>query len=90
MERDLIEESSLLGQCDSSINNNAVGNRAGIAGLTVGSTDMTRFGLDGFVRTLDEWFLDDGCAAYALMTVNSILSLGKAFCDYSDPPDYHI
>lgn len=93
IEKDVVEEAAYLGFCDSEINNKAVGNRAGVAlaGLVIDSHEMARFGLDGFMETVNSWFLDDGgtseSAAYALQTVNGLVVYGKAYRNYSDPDD---
>ena len=93
IEENVIEEAAYLGRCDSEINNKAIGNRAGvaIAGLVIDSYDMARFGLDGFISSINDWFLEDGStsesAAYALQTLNGLVVYGKAFRDYSDPED---
>lgn len=94
IERDVLLEGSYLAACDKSINNKSVGNRAGAAmvGLCVGHPGLVRFGLDGFVRTVDDWFLPDGgtseSAAYAMMTMGGIRPFGLAFRDYSEPDGY--
>ena len=93
IEKDVVEEAAYLGFCDSEINNKAVGNRAGVAlaGLVIDSHEMARFGLDGFMETVNSWFLGDGgtseSAAYALQTVNGLVVYGKAYRNYSDPDD---
>ena len=93
IERDVIEEAAYLGYCDVDINNKAVGNRAGVAisGLVIESHEMSRFGLDGFMSTVNDWFLEDGAtsesAAYALQTVSALVVYGKAYRNYSDPED---
>ncbi|MBT4817363.1 MAG: hypothetical protein HON70_16790, partial [Lentisphaerae bacterium] len=94
IERDVLLEGSYLAACDSSINNKSVGNRAGAAmvGLCVGHPGLVRFGLDGFMRTVDDWFLPDGgtseSAAYAMMTMGGVRPFGLAFRDYSEPEGY--
>jgi hypothetical protein len=94
IERDVLLESTYLAACDKSINNKSVGNRAGaaIVGLVVGHPGLVRFGLDGFVRTVDDWFLPDGgtseSAAYAMMTMSGIRAFGEAFRDYTEPTGY--
>ncbi|NQT17046.1 MAG: heparinase II/III family protein [Planctomycetes bacterium] len=94
IEHDLLLESTYLAACDPAINNKSVGNRAGAAvvGMCVGHPGLVRFGLDGFLRTVDGWFLPDGgtseSPAYAMMTMGGIRSFGLAFRDYSDPPGY--
>ena len=94
IERDLLLESTYLAACDSSINNKSVGNRAGAAvvGMCVGHPGLVRFGLEGFVRCVEGWFLPDGgtseSPAYAMMTMGGIRAFALAFRDYSDPPGY--
>ena len=94
IERDLLLESTYLAACDTAINNKSVGNRAGaaIAGMCVGHPGLVHFGLDGFVKTVDDWFLPDGgtseSPAYAMMTMNGIRPFALAFRDYSDPSGY--
>jgi hypothetical protein len=94
IERDVLLESVYLAVCDERINNKAVANRAGAAvvGMCVGQPELVRFGLEGFHRTVDEWFPPDGgtseSPAYAMMTMNGIRPFALAFRDYSDPPGY--
>ncbi|PIU32335.1 MAG: hypothetical protein COT06_03280, partial [Syntrophobacteraceae bacterium CG07_land_8_20_14_0_80_61_8] len=94
IEKDVLLESSFLAACDTLINNKSVGNRAGCAvvGLVVGHPGMVRFGLDGFVKTVDDWFLPGGgtseSAAYAMMTMSGIKSFGYGFRDYNEPAGY--
>ncbi len=94
IERDVLIESAYLAVCDPAINNKSVGNRTGAAlvGLCVGQPDMARFGLDGFLKTVNDWFLPDGgtseSAAYALMTMSGIRPFPLAFRDYTEPKGY--
>jgi len=94
IEHDLLLESVFLAICDPAINNKSVGNRAGAAvvGMCVGHPGLVRFGLEGFQRCVDGWFLPDGgtseSPAYALMTMSGIRPFALAFRDYSDPPGY--
>lgn len=94
IERDVLLEGAYLALCDRSINNKSVGNRAGAAmvGLCVGHPGLVRFGIEGFRRTVDDWFLPDGgtseSAAYALMTMGGVRNFPFAFRDYSEPEDY--
>ncbi|MDP6780033.1 MAG: heparinase II/III family protein, partial [Candidatus Latescibacteria bacterium] len=94
IERDVLLEGAYLALCDPAINNKSVGNRTGAAmvGLCVGHPGLVRFGLEGFERTVEEWFLPDGgtseSAAYALMTMGGIRNFGLAFRDYTDPEGY--
>jgi len=94
IEHDLLLESTYLAACDGSINNKSVGNRAGAAvvGMCVGHPGLVRFGLEGFLKTVDGWFLPDGgtseSPAYAMMTMGGIRPFAFAFRDYTDPPGY--
>lgn len=94
IERDVLLESAYLAACDPAINNKSVGNRAGAAmvGMCVGQPDLVAFGLEGFQKTVNDWFLPDGgtseSAAYALMTMNGIRNFGLMFRNYSDPAGY--
>jgi len=94
IEREVLLEGAYLALCDRSINNKSVGNRAGAAmvGLCVGHPGLVRFGIEGFRRTVDDWFLPDGgtseSAAYALMTMGGVRNFPLAFRDYSEPEDY--
>ncbi len=94
IERDLLLESVYLAICDPAINNKSVGNRAGAAvvGMCVGHPGLVRFGLDGFEKCVQQWFLPDGgtseSPAYAMMTMGGILPFAMALRDYSDPPGY--
>lgn len=94
IEHDLLLESTYLAACDPAINNKSVGNRTGaaIVGLCVGHPGLVRFGLEGFQRTVEDWFLPDGgtseSAAYAMMTMGGIRNFGLAFRNYTDPEGY--
>lgn len=94
IERDVLLESAYLAVCDSAINNKSVGNRAGAAmvGMCVGYPPLVHFGLGGFRKTVDEWFLPDGgtseSPAYAMMTMGGIDDFALMFRDYSDPAGY--
>lgn len=94
IEKNLLLESTYLAACDSSINNKSVGNRAGaaIAGMCVGHPGLVHFGLDGFIKTVNDWFLPDGgtseSPAYAMMTMSGIRPFALAFREYTDPTGY--
>ncbi len=94
IEKDVLIELAYHFVYDKSINNKSVGNRTGAAaiGLAAGQPDMVRFGLDGFLRTVNNWFLPDGStsesASYGLMTMGCIQSFSYLFRDYSDPEGY--
>ena len=94
IEKDLLLEATYLAACDTLINNKSVGNRAGasVAGMCVGHPGLVHFGLDGFKKTVDGWFLSDGgtseSPAYAMMTMSGIRPFALAFRGYSDPSNY--
>ena len=94
IERDLLLESTVLLCADPSINNKSVGNRTAVAlvGMCLGHPELVRFGLEGFMRTVDDWFLPDGGTSeswsYAGMTLSGIIDAGQAFRGYSDAPGY--
>jgi hypothetical protein len=95
VERDLLLESTILLVCDKQINNKSVSNRtaAALVGMCVGHPELVRFGLEGFHKTVDGWFLPDGATSespgYGTMTLGGIWDLAEAFRGYSDPPGYH-
>ncbi|OHT07415.1 hypothetical protein TRFO_24365 [Tritrichomonas foetus] len=86
----VILEASFLGYCDDSINNKAVFNRAavGLSGVVVGSSELANFGIDGFLKTINEYFLKDGgfseSPAYGIMTLNGLEPFSYAYRDYTD------
>jgi len=94
IERDLLLEGSVLLAAEKSINNKSVGGRMACAlvGMCVGHPALVRFGLEGFMRTVDEWFLPDGCTSespgYASMTLSGIEATAQMFRGYTDPPGY--
>jgi hypothetical protein len=94
IERDVLLESTYLAACDTLINNKSVGNLAGaaVAGMCVGHPGLVHFGLDGFIKTVDGWFLPDGgtseSPAYAMMTMNGIRPFALAFRGHTDPAGY--
>ena len=94
IEKDALLESALLACADVKINNKSVGNRAGAAavGMVLGMPDMVRFGLDGFVKTVEDWFLPDGTtsesSSYATMTMGGIYPFAYIFRNYTEPESY--
>lgn len=94
IERDLLIEGAYLAYFDQGINNKSVGNRCGAAavGMVVGLPALTHFGLEGFRKTVDDWFLPDGgtseSAAYAMMTMGGVMDFALLFRGYSDPEGY--
>jgi hypothetical protein len=94
IERDLLLESTILLVCDKKINNKSVSNRTavGLVGMCVGHPGLVRFGLDGFDKTINEWYLSDGTTSetpfYGLMTLGGIWDMAQAARNYSDPSGY--
>ncbi len=94
IERDLLLETAYLAVGDPGMNNKSITNSsaAAIVGLVVGHPELVRFGLDGFMKTVDDWFLPDGSTsespAYAQMTLFGMVYFAQAFRGYSDPPGY--
>lgn len=94
IEKDLLLESTALLVCDKKINNKSVRNRtaAGLVGICVGHPELFRFGLEGFTKTVEEWFLKDGTTSespvYGMMTLKGIWALAEAAKGYSDPAGY--
>ncbi len=94
IERDLLLESTILLVCDKQINNKSVSNRtaAALVGMCVGHPELVRFGLEGFTKTVDGWYLSDGTSSespfYGLMTLGGIWDMAQAADGYCDPPGY--
>lgn len=94
IEEKLLKESTALLVADKAINNKSMANRsaAGLVGLVLDDPELVRFGMEGFFRTIDEWFLPDGgtpeSPAYALMALNGINEFAQALRGYTDPPGY--
>ena len=94
IEEDLLIESCLLGYFDKKINNKSTLNMKGctIVGLVVGNAKLVRFGLDGYNKVFDEFFLKDGSTSqsvtYGLKTLLGFDGFHLAFRNYSDPPYY--
>lgn len=94
IEKDLLLESTVLLVCDKKINNKSVSNRTAVAlvGICVGHPELVRFGLEGFEKTVYEWFLSDGATSespfYGLMTLGGIWDLVQATRNYSDPKGF--
>lgn len=94
IEKDLLLEGTILLVCDKKINNKSVRNRtaAGLVGICTGHPELFRFGLEGFRKTLEEWFHTDGTTSespiYGFMTLKGIWALAEASKNYSDPAGY--
>lgn len=95
IEKNLLLESTLLLVCDKKINNKSVSNRTavGLVGLCTGHPGLIRFGLEGFRKATEEWFLPDGTTSesnfYGLMTLGGIWDFAQASKGYSDPIGYY-
>jgi hypothetical protein len=91
IERDLLLEGTILLSADKQINNKSVHNRAGAAmvGIAVGHPPLVRFGIEGFGRTMDEWFLADGgtpeSPGYAIMALSGVFDFATAARDLPKP-----
>ncbi|GAA5221669.1 hypothetical protein GCM10025777_22990 [Membranihabitans marinus] len=94
IEKDLLLESTILLVCDKKINNKAVSNRSavGMVGICLGHPELMRFGLDGFDKTVNGWFLKDGTTKetpfYGLMTLGGLWDFAQSVRGYSDPKNY--
>lgn len=94
IEKDVLYEMCYQFLCNKNIDNKAVGNRAATAvvGKIIGHPDMVRYGLEGFIKAVNSWFLPDGgtseSAAYGMMTMENIQAFPFLFRDYSDPEGY--
>jgi hypothetical protein len=94
IEEKLLLQSTILLTADKPINNKSVGNRtaAAMVGLVVGHPQLVRFGLDGFTKAVDEWFLPDGgtpeSPSYAMMALHGISDMPWAMRGYGDPAGY--
>lgn len=94
IEQNLLKESTILLVADKVINNASMANRsaAGLVGIVLGDPELVRFGIEGFYKTVDEWFLPDGgtpeSPSYAIMALGGIVEFTQALRGYSDPAGY--
>lgn len=94
IENNLLRESTALLVADKEINNKSINNRAaaGIVGTILEDPELVRFGLEGFEKLVNEWFLPDGTTpespAYSTMALDGCATFIQALRGYSDPPDY--
>lgn len=94
IETHLLKESTVLLHADKIINNKSVNNRssAALVGIIVGDPDLVRFGIEGFDKLINSWFLPDGgtpeSPAYALMALDGCATFVQALRGYSDPAGY--
>ena len=91
IERDLLLEGTILLTADKQINNKSVHNRAGaaIVGIAVGHPPLVRFGIEGFDKTMESWFLPDGgtpeSPGYAIMALSGVFDLATAVRNLPEP-----
>lgn len=90
----LLKESVVLLQADKVINNKSINNRsaAGLVGMVTGDPELVRFGIEGFDKLVNTWFLPDGgtpeSPAYALMSLDGAAFFAQALRGYTDPEGY--
>lgn len=93
IERDLLLDAAPLFFADPTINNKTGMNRSAVAliGVVCGDPLLVRFGLDGFVRAVRDWWLPDGgtpeSLGYSSMMLHGVWRIAEALRHYSDPPD---
>ena len=91
IEHDLLLDSAVMLYSDDAINNKTGMNRCavGLIGIVCGDPLLIRFGLDGFVRAVRDWWLPDGgtpeSIGYAGMMLSGIWRIAEALKRYSDP-----
>ncbi|MBQ9369061.1 MAG: hypothetical protein IJT83_14865, partial [Victivallales bacterium] len=94
IEKDLLLEMCLQFIYDKGINNKSVGGRAACAvvGCVTGHPDLVRYGLEGFEKTINGWFLPDyttpESGSYLSMVFSNIRAFPWWFRDYSEPEGY--
>lgn len=91
IEHDLLLDAAVMLYSDEVINNKTGMNRCavGLIGIVCGDPLLIRFGLDGFVRAVRDWWLPDGgtpeSIGYAGMMLSGIWRIAEALKRYSDP-----
>lgn len=91
IEQDLLLDAAVMLYSDDVINNKTGMNRCavGLIGIVCGDPLLVRFGLDGFVRAVRDWWLPDGgtpeSIGYAGMMLSGIWRMAEAVKRYSDP-----
>ncbi len=91
VEHDLLLDAAVMLYSDDVINNKTGMNRCavGLIGIVCGDPLLVRFGLDGFVRAVRDWWLPDGgtpeSIGYAGMMLSGIWRIAEALKRYSDP-----
>ena len=93
IEHNLLLDAATVLYCNSVINNKTGMNRCAVAliGITCGDPLLVRFGLDGFVRAVRDWWLPDGgtpeSIGYAHMMLAGVWRTAEAMKQYSDPDE---
>ncbi|MDA0712153.1 MAG: heparinase II/III family protein, partial [bacterium] len=96
IERDLLLDSAVMLFSDHVINNKTGMNRCavGLIGMVCGDPLLVRYGLDGFVRAVRDWWLPDGgtpeSVGYAGMMLHGIWRLAEAMRGYRDPEGFDL
>ncbi|MBI1296567.1 hypothetical protein GC175_16555 [bacterium] len=91
IERDLLLDAAPLLFADATINNKTGMNRGAVALIGIVCRDplLVRFGVDGFVRAVRDWWLPDGGTpesnGYASMMLHGIWAVAEALKHYHDP-----
>lgn len=93
IEHDLLLDAAPLFFADPTINNKTGMNRSAVAliGIVCGDPLLVRFGLDGFVRAVRDWWLPDGgtpeSLGYSSMMLHGVWRVAEAMRHYRDPDD---
>lgn len=93
IEKNLLLDAAVMLFSNEVINNKTGMNRCavGLIGMVCGDPLLVRFGLDGFVRAVRDWWLPDGGTpesnGYASMMLHGIWRLAEALKHYRDPED---
>jgi len=93
IEQNFLLDAATVLYCNSVINNKTGMNRCAVAliGITCGDPLLVRFGLDGFVKAVRDWWLPDGgtpeSIGYAHMMLAGVWRTAEAMKQYSDPED---
>ncbi len=91
IEKNLLLDGAILLYSNPATNNKTGMNRCAVAliGLVCGDPLLVRFGLDGFVRAVRDWWLPDGgtpeSIGYAGMMLHGIWRIAEALKHYRDP-----
>lgn len=94
IEKNLFLNAATLLYANPDINNKTGINRSAVAiiGMICGDPLLVRFGLDGFLRAVRDWWLPDGGTSesygYAIMMLNGIWRIPEALKNYTDPESF--